>query len=42
MFEKGLRHGEGIYMFKDKSKFCGKWLKDKNEPTGVIIEANGN
>jgi len=30
MFEKGLRHGKGIYMFKDNSKFCGKWLKDKN------------
>jgi len=41
-WKEGQRHGQGVMMYGDKSKYAGLWFKDKRNGVGIIHYADGS
>lgn len=40
-FERDQKHGEGILMLEDGSKFIGNWVDNEINGDGKFIKSNG-
>ena len=41
-FSRDVRHGEGVYIFPDGSRFEGSWANDKKHGRGKFIYMDGS
>ena len=39
-FKNGLKHGKGLYSFKNGTKYKGDYCEGKREGSGIVFHAN--